>query len=341
MGVGGLAVKEERERCVFGCSVADLEASFCSTLQLDHLPSNSRDQCILPSKSIQNWPYLVLSLSSSMTTSSLLPAAERAETMLRRPSSRPSIRSCMVTRAMPAQLTVGSAALNVGEATLRVFKRQDRPTCCGGGGGASMSPFTTTPTTSCLSSRSSPQLPDHSTVANSPLTPPASHTETHHHGARLLLDAALRLLPLGRPREARHLLEHHCRQHGTDHGGTIRACEGAEWLDWILTACTGRGASDQAQDGRWAETANTSDIPEYVCTDLYKDTATLVRNMRSSRIHGIGTCSLTLDRSTQRAAKDTRRLRRLSGMLKRWDEYWRWSGRREPLEGSQEGLRDR
>ena len=53
-------------------------------------------QCGLQVRSDQKVEYFPLSASSSTTTSKLLPAAERAETKLRRPKSRPNVNDRIV-----------------------------------------------------------------------------------------------------------------------------------------------------------------------------------------------------------------------------------------------------
>ena len=99
MGVGGLAVFEEGELSIFGGAVGDLEASCCEEL----ISWCYRDcciaimqQCCLQVRSDQKVEYFPLSASSSTTTSKLLPAAERAETKLRRPKSRPNVNDRIV-----------------------------------------------------------------------------------------------------------------------------------------------------------------------------------------------------------------------------------------------------
>jgi hypothetical protein len=53
-------------------------------------------QCCLQVRSDQKVEYFPLSASSSTTTSKLLPAADRAETKLRRPKSRPNVNDRIV-----------------------------------------------------------------------------------------------------------------------------------------------------------------------------------------------------------------------------------------------------
>ena len=53
-------------------------------------------QCCLQVRSDQKVEYFPLSASSSTTTSKLLPAAERAETKLKRPKSRPNVNDRIV-----------------------------------------------------------------------------------------------------------------------------------------------------------------------------------------------------------------------------------------------------
>ena len=64
-----------------------------------------------------NCVYLLLSLSSSRTTSSLPPAADSAETTLNRPNSRPTNGNRMVKRCLRGAIRALALSLNVSNAT--------------------------------------------------------------------------------------------------------------------------------------------------------------------------------------------------------------------------------
>lgn len=92
MRVSGLAVLEEGELCIFGGAECELETSCYGEVVSNcyrHFHIKKSQQCHLQVRSDQKVEYFPLSASSSTTTSKLLPAADRAETKLKRPKNRP------------------------------------------------------------------------------------------------------------------------------------------------------------------------------------------------------------------------------------------------------------
>ena len=77
-------------------------------------------QCCLQVRSDQKVEYFPLSASSSTTTSKLLPAADRAETKLRRPKSKPNVNDRIVVDCCVCDATRERETTATSSYTIRV-----------------------------------------------------------------------------------------------------------------------------------------------------------------------------------------------------------------------------
>lgn len=100
-----MSTRERRERRVRETSLWALCTLFGSLYlwMVSVCIDNGSGLCVgigLPSKSLQNCEYLLLSASFSITTSNLLPCVETAATKETKPSSRPSSGNLMVKKSV-------------------------------------------------------------------------------------------------------------------------------------------------------------------------------------------------------------------------------------------------
>lgn len=236
-------------------------------------------QCCLQVRSDQKVEYFPLSASSSTTTSKLLPAAERAETKLKRPKSRPKVndRIVVVSVVCRGRGQLHTAASYTPGHTCKLELRRRMPPCQAEPLGARRwrdraSRLQASASASKQASVHQVHLHhhhhqpyrDHTSCA--PPTPPNSQ-HISHHGPCHLLGRAPPVHQLGCAPQARHSLEFghwqlrpsDCGMLGLGTGNLVE--EDTVGPNAEQTTYTGRRPSDPRTPRRPQQTANPSHIP--------------------------------------------------------------------------------